>query len=118
MKNPATQDIIGKLNALLEQERTALINGDLNRIGDLLEHKEYLIGMLNSLDATQDDLSLLHGKVSRNQSLLDSALDGIRTVARRLATLRRVRRSLDTYDARGHKTTIQSNSVSTVEKRA
>lgn len=119
MTEVSFQDTLESLDNLLEQERIALINGDLDQIGDFLTRKEELVNQLNAKDSTQpDEMAGLQGKVARNQALLDNALEGIRTVARRLSTLRNIRKSLDTYDANGKRKKITTPIVSSVEKRA
>lgn len=113
------QDTINALDDLLEAERTALLKGDIDQIGRLMEQKESLIDALNQQEAVdRSELENLNTKVERNQELLHSALDGIRTVARRLATMRRIRKTLDTYDAQGRKNSIVLNQESSVERRA
>ncbi|MEP1934485.1 MAG: flagellar protein FlgN [Paracoccaceae bacterium] len=113
------EDILESLDELLEQERIALINGEIDQIGDFLIRKEELVNQLNATDITKpDEMGFLQGKVTRNQVLLDNALEGIRTVARRLSTLRSIRKSLDTYDANGNKKKISASIASSVEKRA
>jgi hypothetical protein len=74
--------------------------------------------LLGSGGAHRDKIMPLEGKLKRNQLLLDGALDGIRTVAKRLAALRQVRMALDTYDAQGRKQTVLNPMPSKVEKRA
>jgi flagellar biosynthesis/type III secretory pathway chaperone len=113
------QDTINALDDLLDAERAALLTGDIDQIGRLLEQKESLIDSLNEQEAVDRfTLENLNSKVERNQELLNSALDGIRTVARRLATMRRIRRTLDTYDAQGRKSSIVLDQEQTVERRA
>ena len=63
-------------------------------------------------------LAALNAKVVRNQSLLSSALEGVRAVTRRLATMHRIRSSLDIYDADGKKNEIALTPTRSVEKRA
>ena len=111
--------IMDSLNDLLEAEKAALLAGDLERLTGMAERKEALIEALNS--AEQADFELLKEldlKVKRNQGLLNSALDGIRTVARRMAAFRRVRGSLETYDAKGEKSIIEVDPETSFEKRA
>ncbi|QJF52992.1 flagellar biosynthesis protein FlgN [Roseobacter ponti] len=111
--------IFDALDDLLDEERTALLEGNLDHVARLLETKETLIDALADLDANEvKPLQELDKKVRRNQVLLDSALAGIRSVAERLTALRRVRRSLDTYDAKGVRQTIDMVSDKSVEKRA
>jgi len=119
MNQNETQDVINQLDNILEQERIALLNGDLETIAQLLEQKEPLIDRLNALDGPGvNDLALLQGKVDRNQALLDGALQGIRRVASRMAAFRKIRRTLETYDESGQKRTIQGEVDHKVERRA
>lgn len=112
-------DVISRLDSLLELEREALLNGDLEKISEQLEEKEELLDRLSEFEVTpKDDLQELQIKVERNQLLLDGALQGIRKVAARMAAFRRIRRSLDTYDQTGRRTTIQGDVERQVEKRA
>jgi hypothetical protein len=119
MTDNTAQDLINKLDSLLETERTALLAGDLETIGRLLEQKEKLIDRLNMIEPqNQQALEGLHDKVTRNQALLDGALQGIRKVAARMAAMRRIRRSLETYDESGRRQTIDGEVLHKVEKRA
>ena len=113
------QATIDALDDLLDAERAALLRGSLEDVSRLHLRKESLIDTLNRLDV-QDRMRLesLHEKVGRNQALLDSALDGVRSVARRLAAIRRVRQSLDTYDSSGQKRSVDVRGPGSVEKRA
>ncbi|WP_306153112.1 hypothetical protein [Roseovarius sp. MMSF_3281] len=119
MNHEDAQTLINRLDDLLEQERAALLAGDLEAIATLLENKERLIDALNALtEAERPEMGAVEAKVLRNQALLDGALQGIRHVAARMAALRRVRRGLETYDAKGTKTTIEGEADFSVEKRA
>lgn len=107
------------LDDLLESERNALLTGDLEKVGRLVDRKEGLLEALSQLEAYEAAaLEKLSKKMKRNQELLDSALEGIRAIATRLATLRRVRQQLDTYDATGTKNAIEAPRDNTLEKRA
>lgn len=113
------QSNMDALDDLLDAERAALLKGRVEDVSRLHARKEALIDALNQSEFEDPDiLTPLHNKVKRNQALLDSALDGIRSVARRLAAIRRVRQSLDTYDAFGKKTTVDIGKGGAVEKRA
>ncbi|MDO6586260.1 flagellar protein FlgN [Salipiger sp. 1_MG-2023] len=111
--------ILTALDALLEEERKALLQGDLDMIGVLLEHKATLISELD--DASPDEADAIRPvqlKLRRNQDLFDQALAGIRNVANRLGEMRQVRRSIDVYDAKGHRSSIGGDGTGSFEKRA
>jgi len=110
--------LAAKLDALLETERTALLRGDLKAIAAGVQEKERLIVAFEALDAPHAGLADLQAKVRRNQALFDGALQGIRSVALRIASFRRIRKSMDTYDQQGRKQTIPGDVVRKVEKRA
>lgn len=119
MKTETAQGIINRLDELLEAERDALLQGDLDKIPAMVEEKESLIDALNdNAPETKAELRELQVKVERNQALLNGALQGIRKVAARMAAFRRIRRSLETYDESGQKRTIQGDVERRVEKRA
>ncbi|MGZ2259736.1 flagellar biosynthesis protein FlgN [Roseobacter sp. A03A-229] len=119
MTNEEFEDVIDALDDLLDAERAALLAGDLDEVARLLERKEALIERFATLeDADRAPLADLQVKVKRNQALLDQALEGIRSVSRRLAALRRVRSSLETYDEKGERRKIDMSPDGSVEKRA
>lgn len=119
MTEDTPQTLIDRLDDLLETERSALLAGDLETIASLLARKEALIDALNRMQPNdQGALEKLHEKVTRNQALLDGALQGIRRVAARMAAMRRIRRSLETYDQSGRRQVIEGEVVHKVEKRA
>ena len=110
---------IDDLDDLLDEERTALLAGDIDRVGRLTERKQALIALLNDADPSDaSSLSALQGKVVRNQGLLGAALDGIKAVTQRLAVMQRIKTSLDVYDARGTRKKIRMPAKGGVEKRA
>ena len=107
------------LDALLEAERAALLEGDLVSLTEMLPSKEALIDALNqSDDMDLTALQQLDGKVRRNQLLLDGALEGIRKVANRMAALRRMRAGLDIYGLDVRRQRIDVKVVHPVERRA
>ena len=119
MNHQQSSDLFDALDDLLEDERAALLAGDLEKVGRLFETKEGLIEELSGLEQFEaQTLYELQGKMKRNQALLDSALEGIRAVAGRLAAFRRVRSTLDTYDSSGTKRSIEIEKDGAVEKRA
>lgn len=89
------------LDDLLESEKVALLTGDIELLTSIMERKTELMQKLNH--APQNDFAILHAidcKVRRNQLLMESAVKGIRSVARRMSALQRLRTRLDFYDAR------------------
>ncbi|SFT96275.1 hypothetical protein [Sedimentitalea nanhaiensis] len=113
------RDLIDELDNALDRERNALLQGDLEQIGELMLAKERLIENINALQSIeQQQLAAVQKKVTRNQALLASALDGIRAVANRMADLRRVRSGLETYDHQGQKQSFGMQTRPNVEKRA
>ena len=105
--------------SLLDAERLALLEGRLENLSEIHEKKSKLIDELNRLDIEDQQKMLgLRSKVERNQDLLNSALEGIRAVSRRLAEVRRVRTNLDTYTEQGEKAEIATQPERALEKRA
>lgn len=119
MEHDTLNELLASLDKLLDLERTALVSGELDQLGSMTDEKERLVVQINaSVDLTPEQLEPLHRKVTRNQALLNSALDGIRSVANRMAELRRVRQGLETYDSAGQKHRFSATSSSQMEKRA
>lgn len=119
MTDDIPQTDIDALDDLLDAERRALLEGNLDDIARLHHRKEQLIDGLNNWGGEDTaNLASLNAKLQRNQALLDTALNGIRSVARRLAAIRRVRQSLDTYDSAGRKNTVETRIDRSLEKRA
>ncbi len=111
--------LIKSLEEVLDLERAALVDGDLERLNHMVPEKEKLIGAINDLQVlSSDDLLRVHQKVERNQALLNSAAEGIRAVANRIAELRRVRQEFSTYGADGQRNGFAVRSQVKLEKRA
>ncbi len=112
-------DTVDSLDELLDQEREALLSGNLDLIGRLFKNKEALIENLNTARKPDEAmLANLSNKISRNQALLSSALEGVKSVADRFAMMRQIKESLDIYDAYGQRKKIEIVTVGSVEKRA
>jgi len=119
MTEQTPQEMIDHLDALLDAEREAILAGDLDEMARLLERKTELIDALAAIDlAEAEQMSALQGKLGRNQMLLDGALQGIRRASARLAAMRQVRRTLETYGEDGRKKTIEGQVAHQLEKRA
>ncbi len=112
-------ELLDELNDLLDQERAALLGGDIDEVGRVLDTKETLLRELTECAAADTEgLSDLKTKLMRNQELIDSAMKGVQAVADRFATIRRVRKSLETYDRSGQRKMIEIAPGGRLEKRA
>lgn len=119
MTSTSPQDLIDTLDDLLDTERQAILDGNLENVADLITHKEALIEQLADIDVIEaTHVTAIQTKLSRNHMLLDGALQGIRRAAARLAAVRKVRRSLETYSEDGQKTTIDAQVARQLERRA
>ncbi len=112
-------EMIRRLDEILDIERDALLSGELDTLHSIVEEKEKLIESLNNSEAPDvDELRPVNNKARRNQDLLEQALHGIRTVSKRLAELREARKTFDTYNKSGQRKRIESEDAASVEKRA
>ena len=118
MTRDETDTIFTALGSLLERERAALLAGELEQVTELLEEKAQLIDRLAQIPAEDRRLQELRGKAQRNEHLLESTLEGIRAVAQRLSTIRRLRGALETYDQRGQRLSLPAADPNRVERRA
>ncbi|WP_323767706.1 flagellar protein FlgN [Antarctobacter sp.] len=112
------QPVTKRLKTLLDAERTALLNGDFDRLSDLMEEKQALADVLAERPLTASDVAPLRDGLRRNQELFDQAMAGIRNVAARIGDLNRARRATDTYDAHGKRQTIDAPASKRLERRA
>ncbi|WP_237218066.1 flagellar protein FlgN [Ruegeria lacuscaerulensis] len=111
--------LLKSLEEVLDLERNALVQGDLDQLTQMAPEKEKLIDAVNDLQVLDsEDLIRLQDKVARNQALLGSAADGIRAVADRMAELRRVHGEFSTYGADGQRSDFAVRSHAKLEKRA
>ncbi|MFW2545325.1 flagellar protein FlgN [Primorskyibacter sp. 2E107] len=112
------EDTLGRLKTLINAEREALMEGDFGRIAELMEEKEMLAGTLAETDHSEADVAPLRDGLRRNQELFDHALAGLRNVANRIGEANRVRKSLETYDENGRRTTLSTPVPNKLERRA
>ncbi|WP_209505010.1 MULTISPECIES: flagellar biosynthesis protein FlgN [unclassified Ruegeria] len=119
MTSEVDMALIKSLEEVLDLERAALVQGDLDRLTHMVPEKEKLIGAINDLQVLDSDaLVRVQQKVERNQALLNSAAEGIRAVASRMAELRRVRQEFSTYGADGQRSEFPVRNTPKLEKRA
>lgn len=104
------------LEDLLDRERAVLMAGDIQGLERLADEKERLINQLSGMKHAR--LDSLQIKFARNHELLHSAMEGIQAVAKRMQALREVRATLNTYDQRGRRRSIEGLTRPKVERRA
>jgi len=107
-----------RLEALIAAEREALLEGDFDRITELMDEKRSLVNGLVAEETKPEQLTPLRNGLRRNQELFDQALAGLRNVAARLGDLNRARKSMDTYDSFGRKHRIDAPQAKKLERRA
>lgn len=111
-------DTSERLAALIEEERAALLDGDLDRVAALLPEKEALVQTLLTEAEDADLVAPLQDGLRRNAVLFDHALEGLRQVVKRLGSLDGIRKTLETYDSLGRRTCLSGPAPSSVERRA
>ncbi|MEP2532352.1 flagellar biosynthesis protein FlgN [Shimia sp.] len=114
-----TNVVFDALDSLLDEERSVLLKGDLESVSELVARKQALFDQLPGIeDKGGKTLGNLRAKALRNQALLDSALQGIRSVSDRMEALRRVRVSLETYDSKGRRLSVAITEFKRIGRRA
>ncbi|MEX0283420.1 MAG: flagellar biosynthesis protein FlgN [Paracoccaceae bacterium] len=95
-------ELIDALGDVVDQERQAILEGDLGRLSKLVERKADLADQLATCEGLDEDRIVgLNDKFHRNQDLLQSAMDGVRQVAERLKQLQAAQSGLNVYDGKG-----------------
>lgn len=105
------------LERLLDQERHLIMQGQFDSLGDLTRKKSDALSGLGSWGLTADRMKKISAKVSRNQSLLDAAIRGIRAARQRVETVIETAGSLSTYTNSGKKAEL-GNQSGGLEKKA
>jgi hypothetical protein len=108
---------IEEIDLLLEDERAALLSGDLAALPGVAERKEVLARALEQVRPTAEALRTIQAKTERNADLLAAAAKGLRSVTRRVAEIRSANGPLKTYGQDGTQQTLGSVAGS-FEKRA
>ena len=105
---------IERLTQLLEAERAALLEGNLDAVGALAGEKEQLADTFET--AGMSELQSLSDALARNAALLSAAQDGVSTVLQTLRNQREARASLSSYDRSGNATTISNPTGGTLRR--
>lgn len=110
---------IADLDRVLEEERAALLGGDLAALDALLERKSLLIETLaREAAGVPEALEPLQIKLRRNRELFEQALAGLRAVSDRLQALREVHEGGGTYDVSGRRRRIEKAARHRLERHA
>ena len=107
-----------RLDSLLESEREALLQGDLERIGQIMEEKQALVDSLDDSEETARLLLPMRDRIRRNNTLFDQALSGLRMAVARLGALHGISKAVHAYDASGQRFSISQPIENKLEKRA
>ncbi|GGX38471.1 hypothetical protein GCM10007385_01640 [Tateyamaria omphalii] len=119
MKMNEYQGALEELEDLLDAEKAAVLEGKLDDVGRLLDQKTRLLEFVGGSESSNaKTMTKLRNKLERNQSLLESAADGVRSVSRRLSAVRQVRESLETYDSLGRRRNVTISVCHNLEKKA
>jgi hypothetical protein len=111
-------DPFGALAAVLEDERQALLAGDLDRLPALLLRKQSLAERLGAAVPPAPALAGLRAAAVRNARLLAAARAGLDGALERVAALRGGGAAgFDSYDARGRPARVTARDVR-LERRA
>jgi flagellar biosynthesis/type III secretory pathway chaperone len=105
------------IDELLEDERRALLSGDLMALSSIADRKEALAQQLSGTKPAGPELVALRRKAERNAELLEAATKGLRSVTRRLAEIQRANGPLETYGQDGTRHTLGAGRGS-LEKKA
>lgn len=95
---------VQKLAKLLEVEREALLRGDFETVGGLIQEKETLAAQFD--DANARDLRVLSNALTHNSALFAAAREGVSAVQTTLQEQRQARNTLSSYDSSGKATKI------------
>ncbi|MCA8869489.1 MAG: hypothetical protein KDA67_12620 [Rhodobacteraceae bacterium] len=110
-----------KLERLLEDVRTTLRSGDYQQLAALATEQERMIGRLQTQpQGTAPDKGLparIADAARRNQRLIEAAMEGFRSAARRRNEILAAQQPIKTYDRSGQKTSLESDQA-TLEKRS
>ncbi len=112
--------ILSDLEAVLQQERSALLTGDYPQLARLTAKKEALteaIERRSDIEVEAGELRRLNHSLDRNLALLDAALGGARDAIARLQDLPRSASGFETYDSTGKPTRVAVRSTQ-VERKA
>ena len=107
-------DAFKKLAELLEEERDALLRGQIDQLDRFMVQKELLSSALQT--AGPEQLRLLALPLARNAALINAARAGVQDVLDTLKKQRAARTSLSSYDRSGSLKLIESQKSQTDQR--
>lgn len=103
-----TPDPVERLNALIHEEREALLSGNYAALEPLAERKEALLEGIDPAEHDQADLVTLQDASARNEALLQIALDSIRQAGAEARSMRDRSQCLETYGPGGERRSLNA----------
>lgn len=92
--------------ALLEHEHRAITTINLDELSRIAPRKEKALEALSRVKLSRSELEVIRRKSARNQTLLEAANKGIRSVRASLTQTRETAASFATYDSKGRSTSL------------
>ena len=114
-----TEQFTQRLLAVLEKERAALLDGDLQNLGDFVMLKSEILDTLSSKNIPKaQDWHIVQSRLKENQRLIEAALNGLLSVNDKLQEARHAFERLSIYDPTGKKTSYAVNVPRKLERKA
>ncbi|MCB2135388.1 MAG: hypothetical protein KDE08_05505 [Rhodobacteraceae bacterium] len=113
----AVNNVLDAFERLLGDERQALREGALARLGELVRRKSDLLATISVASVDLRRLQSLQGSAERNRVVLAAALKGIRAAETRMSMIRSADKALSVYDSRGRSQNL-GPATSELERRA
>lgn len=106
-----TKTVVTPLLSLLTMERAALLSADFLTIDRLADEKTSLLVALSGSPPPPKSLLNIQSKLEQNQTLLASAINGVRAARTRIAALKEVRAGMRVYDQTGKIEQVQNRAT-------
>lgn len=109
--------VFEKLIDLLAAEKSAIISADYTCLDELNLEKEHIFESFMMSGPNARDMGQVHEMLMRNQTLLASAINGVKTSRSRIEELKAVSEALSVYDHLGKRARVSTKSRD-LEKKA
>ena len=101
-----TDDILRRAEALLDDERRAVMAADFGALPEIVRRKEAVLAELDWVRAPVERVRQLKAAAERNGALLTASAKGLRSVIRRMSEIRSANGPLRTYGQDGRQQTF------------